>query len=254
MVGVFFAGYLSDQMGRKKVLILSAILFAVSAVGSAIPNNIGQFVVARFIGGLGVGMASMLSPLYISEIAPSHNRGMLVTLYQLAIVIGINLIYFVNLLIAGLGDEAWNVDTGWRYMLGSEAIPAILFLLLLVIVPESPRWLAKQGRFDEALAILCKINGAGRGEKVLEEVKNTLTEDVERGSLKDLFAPGLRIAMLVGIVLAIFFADHRHQCHYLLCPGNIQECRFWHRVGVASDRGYRVDKYRFYFCGDMVNG
>lgn len=200
--GVMFAGYISDRYGRKKVLLASAVLFAVSAVGSAIPSNIGQFVAARFIGGLGVGMASMLSPLYISEIAPAHNRGMLVTLYQLAIVLGINLIYFINLLIAGMGDETWNVEMGWRYMLGSEIIPAILFFILLFLVPESPRWLAKQGRDDEALKILEKINGSARGLQVLDEVKKTLKE--EAGTLKELFAPGLRLAMLVGVVLAIF--------------------------------------------------
>lgn len=148
--GVIFSGRISDRFGRKKVLIASALLFAISALGSAIPQNVSQLVIARFIGGLGVGVASMLSPMYISEIAPAHNRGMLVTLYQLAIVIGINLIYFINLLIAGMGDEQWNIDLGWRYMFGSEVIPALLFLLLLFIVPESPRWLAKQGRDREA--------------------------------------------------------------------------------------------------------
>ncbi len=200
--GVMFAGYLSDRFGRKKILIVSAVLFAISAIGSAIPSDIGQFVVARFVGGLGVGMASMLSPLYISEIAPSHNRGRLVTLYQLAIVLGINLIYFINLMIAGMGDEVWNVEMGWRYMLGSEAIPALLFLMLLAIVPESPRWLAKQGRDEEALAILSLINGTEKGREVLAEVKQTLQQ--EKGTIGELFAPGLRIAMLVGIVLAIF--------------------------------------------------
>jgi len=200
--GVLFAGYLSDRFGRKKMLIASAILFGVSAFGSAIPENLTQFIVARFVGGLGVGVASMLSPLYISEIAPAHNRGTLVTLYQLAIVLGINLVYFINLLIAGMGDQAWNVEMGWRYMLGSEGIPALLFLGLLFLVPESPRWLAKQGRDAEALDILVRINGEERGKEVLEEVRGTLNE--EQGTIKDLFSTGLRIAMLVGIVLAIF--------------------------------------------------
>ncbi|MCB0688020.1 MAG: sugar porter family MFS transporter, partial [Saprospiraceae bacterium] len=202
VVGVIFAGRISDRFGRKKVLISSAILFALSALGSAIPNNISQLVIARFIGGLGVGVASMLSPLYISEIAPAHNRGRLVTLYQLAIVIGINLIYFVNLLIAGMGDDQWNIDLGWRYMFGSEIIPSVLFLGLLFLVPESPRWLAKQGRENEAAKILTKINGKQSGEAVLAEIKQTLKE--EKGTLKELFEPGLRMAMIVGIILAIF--------------------------------------------------
>ena len=116
--GAMFAGFLSDRLGRKKVLLVTAVLFAISAIGSALPNNLTQFVLARFIGGVGVGAASMLSPMYISELAPADKRGMLVTLYQLAIVLGINLIYFVNLKIAGMGSEAWNLETGWRLMLG----------------------------------------------------------------------------------------------------------------------------------------
>ena len=139
VVGVLCAGFLSDWLGRKRALLGTAVLFAVSAIGSAIPETLTQFVIARFVGGLGVGAASMLAPMYISEIAPAHNRGMLVTLYQLAIVVGINIIYFVNLLIAGLGDETWNVELGWRYMLGSETIPALIFFGALFLVPESPR-------------------------------------------------------------------------------------------------------------------
>lgn len=202
VVGVAFSGWLSDRIGRKKVLILSALLFAISAIASALPENISQFVIARFIGGLGVGMASMLSPLYISEVAPAHNRGMLVTLYQLAIVIGINLIYFINLLIAGMGDEAWNVESGWRYMLGSEAIPAGLFLILLFMVPESPRWLAKQGRDDESKSVLIKIHGAEKAEEVFAEIKESLNE--AQGTFRELLAPGLRIALIIGMVLAVF--------------------------------------------------
>ncbi len=202
VVGVLFAGWLSDRFGRKRVLLLTAVLFGLSAIGSAIPNNLAQFAVARFVGGLGVGAASMLSPLYISEIAPADKRGMLVTLYQLAIVIGINLIYFINLLIAGAGDEVWNVESGWRYMLGSEAIPAVLFFFLLFLVPESPRWLTKEGREEEAMAILSKINGPTQARSVMQDIKEVLAE--EKGALRELFAPGLRIAMLVGVVLAIF--------------------------------------------------
>ena len=129
--GTLFAGRLSDKYGRKKVLLLSGLLFTISALGSAIPDNLTQFVIARFIGGLGVGSASMLSPLYISEIAPAKIRGMLVTLYQLAIVFGINIIYTVNYLIVNAHVQEWNVHFGWRYMLGSDGIPAILFFLLL---------------------------------------------------------------------------------------------------------------------------
>ena len=200
--GALFAGALSDKYGRKKVLLLSGLLFTLSALGSAVPDNLTQFVLARFIGGLGVGSASMLSPLYISEIAPAKIRGMLVTLYQLAIVFGINIIYIVNYLIANAHDQVWNVQLGWRYMLGSEGIPAILFFILLFFVPESPRWLVKENRSDEALKILNKINRPEETHRILKEIKETVNE--EKGSFLDLFKPGIRKAMVVGSVLALF--------------------------------------------------
>ena len=200
--GALFSGALSDKYGRKKVLLLSGLLFTLSALGSAVPDNLTQFVLARFIGGLGVGSASMLSPLYISEIAPAHIRGMLITLYQLAIVFGINIIYIVNYLIANAHDQVWNVQLGWRYMLGSEGIPAILFFILLFFVPESPRWLVKENRSDEALKILNKINRPEETHRILKEIKEAVNE--EKGSFLDLFKPGIRKAMVVGSVLALF--------------------------------------------------
>jgi SP family arabinose:H+ symporter-like MFS transporter len=200
--GAMAAGYLSDRFGRKKVLIVTAILFFVSSLGAAVPVNLTQFVLARFVGGLGIGAASMLSPLYISEIAPSKIRGTLVSLYQLAIVIGINLIYFVNLKIASMGDDVWNVELGWRYMLGSGVLPALLFLILLFLVPESPRWLTKKKRFDEAFDTLEKVNGKEKADEVMNEIKGALSH--ETGTIRELFSPGLRKAMIVGIVLALF--------------------------------------------------
>ena len=202
LFGAMFAGYFSDKYGRKKILIMTAVLFAVSAIGSAIPSNLTQFVIARFIGGVGVGAASMLAPLYISEIAPANIRGTLVTMYQLAIVIGINLIYFVNLRISETGTESWNVDMGWRYMLGSELIPAGLFLFTLIFVPESPRWLTKVGKEDGALKILEKVNGKEKAKRVLDEVKDALRE--EKGNIRELIEPGFRIALIVGMVLSLF--------------------------------------------------
>jgi len=200
--GVAVAGYVADMIGRKKALIITAFLFAISAIACALSETFTQLVIARIIGGVGVGAASMLSPLYISEIAPAHNRGMLVSLYQLAIVIGINIVFFINYVVAGLYDEAWNVETGWRYMLGSETIPAVLFLIALFYVPESPRWLTKVGRNIEALNILERVNSKEVAEKVHTEIKSVLGQ--EKGTIKELFAPGLRIAMFVGIVLALF--------------------------------------------------
>jgi SP family arabinose:H+ symporter-like MFS transporter len=167
-----------------------------------VPANLSQFVIARFIGGLGIGAASMLSPLYISEIAPAKSRGTLVSLYQLAIVIGINLIYFVNLKIAALGDSAWNVELGWRYMLGSGALPAFLFFVLLFLVPESPRWLVKKNRDAEALDTLRKVNGDAGAIEVMKEIKGAIS--AETGTVSELFSPGLRMALFVGVVLALF--------------------------------------------------
>src|SRR5690606_35410312 len=202
IAGAMFAGYFSDRFGRKKVLIVTAVLFAISSIGSAIPNTLTQFILARFIGGLGVGAASMLSPLYISEIAPSQIRGTLVSLYQLAIVVGINLIYFINMKIATQNTESWNVEYGWRYMLGSETIPAMIFLVLLFLVPESPRWLVKNKREKEAFSILEKVNGTAGATQVLAEIKLAL--NMESGTIRELFKPGLRVALIVGVVLSLF--------------------------------------------------
>ncbi len=202
VAGAMFGGHFSDKYGRKKVMQVTAILFAISAIASALPQNLTQFVIARLIGGLGVGAASILSPLYISEIAPAKSRGMLVTLYQLAIVVGINVIYFVNLIIASSNSEAWNVEMGWRYMVGSEIIPAALFFIMLFLVPESPRWLTAQGREDEALKILEKVNSKTEAKTVMSQVKEALSE--ESGTFRELFSPGLRMAMIVGVVLAVF--------------------------------------------------
>lgn len=202
VVGAMFAGYLSDGIGRKNALIITAVLFFISSLGAAIPTNLSQFVIARFIGGVGIGAASMLSPLYISEIAPAKIRGTLVSLYQLAIVIGINLIYFVNFRIAAQGDPVWNVDVGWRYMIGSGAIPALLFFVLLFLVPESPRWLIKKKREDEALDTLGKVNGSQQAKVLAAEIKSALSH--ETGTVAELFSPGLRLALIVGVVLALF--------------------------------------------------
>ncbi len=200
--GAMIAGSFSDKYGRKKVLFITAILFFVSALGSALSLTLSQFVITRFIGGVGVGAASMLSPLYISEISPAKDRGRLVTLYQLAIVLGINIVYFINLKIAGVGSDVWNIETGWRYMLGSEIIPALLFFVMLFLVPESPRWLASKDRTTEAASVLHKINGAIEGNKVLNEINAALKK--EKGTVKELFSKSLRPALIVGIVLAIF--------------------------------------------------
>ena len=200
--GVLIAGWLSDRIGRKRALILTAITFGISGVGSAIPNDLTTFIVARFAGGLAIGGVSMLAPLYISEIAPSTIRGRLVTLYQLAIVVGINLIYFINMKIAGSGDQLWNTETGWRWMLGSEAIPAVIFLVLLFLVPESPRWLMANGMDTRALAVLSDINGTAIGKSVKEEIRVSLS--ATRSQVAELFSRDMRKPFTIGIVLAFF--------------------------------------------------
>jgi MFS transporter, SP family, xylose:H+ symportor len=141
VAGVCVTGWFSDRFGRKTTLIVAAILFLISALGSAIPRSLTEFVLYRALGGIGVGIASMVSPMYIAEIAPAHLRGRLVSVNQIAIATGMLMAYFVNTFIAYGKTEAWNVDHGWRWMFGAEALPCILFLMLLFFVPESPRWL-----------------------------------------------------------------------------------------------------------------
>ncbi len=201
VIGCSAAGMLSDFLGRKKVLILAAVFFTVSAIGSAIPRNLTEFVIYRMIGGIGVGMASMLSPLYIAEISPAKIRGRLVSYNQFAIVFGMLIVYFVNYFIAAQGNETWNILYGWRWMFASEALPATLFLLFLFFIPETPRWLMKNQRIDAAMSVLSKVGGEVYAKKELREIRNTIGRESE--SIIQLFKPGLRILLMIGIVLAI---------------------------------------------------
>ena len=290
--GAAFAGMASDHLGRKKVLLLSAILFLISALGTAFPRTFTQFIIYRIIGGLGVGAASMTSPMYIAEISPARIRGRMVSVNQFAIVTGMLIVYFVNYFIGGYGtaldravvepkiaqwgtavdphraaaflreaanrsalvdasdpaslgayerdiedllaanpdrleaaavvdfldryelsvtetevhlaDEGrvpWNVARGWRWMFGSEALPATLLLLLLFFVPESPRWLTKQGRRDQAFSILTRVDGPDNARLELAAIEDAIAH--ETGSLMQLFLPGFRIVLVIGVVLAV---------------------------------------------------
>ncbi len=200
-VGAAFAGPLSDAFGRKRLLILAAVFFAVSAVWSAIPNTLTEFIVARFLGGLAVGAAAIVSPLYIAEISPAHLRGRLVALQQIAIISGMVVVSIVNWIIALQGDHTWNVESGWRWMFGSETLPALLFLVCLLVVPESPRWLLKRGRETEALYVLARLGGKLRAVWEAAEIRRAIAE--ETGRLDELLRPGYRRLLLIAIILAI---------------------------------------------------
>ena len=202
VIGAMFAGSLSDRIGRKKVLMISAIAFAISSLGIMLPLGLNYFIFFRLIGGIGIGIASMLSPLYISEIAPANIRGRLISIYQMGIVLGILLIYFVNAWIAGMHNDAWNIESGWRWMFGSGIIPSILFIILLINVPESPRWLAQQNRFNEAEDVLSRVNGAEKAKEELAVIRSSMKEDTE-ASFGILLQPGLRYVLVIGIILAI---------------------------------------------------
>lgn len=201
IVGVSFAGAFSDRFGRKKTLWLAGLLFLVSALGTAMPREFTLFVLFRMLGGVGVGIASMASPMYIAEITPARIRGRMVSVNQFAIVSGMLVIYFVNYFIALQGDEAWNVETGWRWMFASGSVPSVLFIALLFLVPESPRWLLKQGQGEKARVILTKVGGGDFAERELVSIRETLDE--ESGSLRQLLEPGLRRTLIIGISLAI---------------------------------------------------
>lgn len=202
MAGAMFAGALSDKMGRKKVLMISALAFAVSSLGIMWPGGLSAFIFFRFIGGVGIGIASMLAPMYISEIAPAEIRGRLISIYQLGIVVGILLIYFVNAAIAGMYDDTWNIEQGWRWMFGSGIIPSIVFIVLLFFVPESPRWLAQQNKWKEAGEVLRKVNNNEKAEEELGAIRNAV--GATEGSFTELLKPGLRFALIIGVMLAIF--------------------------------------------------
>jgi SP family arabinose:H+ symporter-like MFS transporter len=193
---------------------MAAFLFFISALGSAIPPTIFLLIPARLIGGIGVGMASVLSPLYISEFAPPKIRGRLVALYQLSIVLGILLAYFSNwwLLHYAQGNVALAENTGWlhkimvtevwRGMFGAEMIPSGLFLLLLFLVPESPRWLIKAGQDQKGMNILARVSGAAMAKVEFDAIKYAINQ--EEGTIKELLVPGLRLALIVGLGLSVF--------------------------------------------------
>jgi len=210
IIGAGLAGWVSTVMGRKGGLMLAGILFLLGSLGSAWPEfgfgpigqmgpkALNQFVAYRILGGVGVGVASMLSPLYIAEISPSAIRGRLVSFNQLAIVGGILLVYFVNYFVASQGDDAWVKSVGWRYMLASEAIPSLILLILLMFVPDTPRWLVLRGRSDEALVQLRRVMGENDARGILSEIQKSLAE--KSGKLLSFGLP----VLIIGILISVF--------------------------------------------------
>lgn len=228
IIGSAVSGFLASNLGRKRSLFLAGLLFFVSALGSMSPeflffehgvptkSLLVVFNIYRVIGGVGVGLASAICPMYIAEVAPSNIRGTLVSWNQFAIIFGQLVVYFVNFMILGehtnpvieqigqgvnavaSGSDPWTITTGWRYMFGSEAVPAGLFALLICFVPETPRYLVMVGQDDRALGILSRINGAAQGSRILCDIKDTISEKTER-----LFTYGW-LVIFVGIMLSVF--------------------------------------------------
>jgi sugar porter (SP) family MFS transporter len=197
IAGAFGSGVLSDMYGRKKVLIVVALFFAVSCTFTALATSSIVFISARVFGGLAVGAASVLSPMYVAEVAPPKNRGMLVSVYQLAIVLGILCSYTINY---GLH----NIDNNWRWMFATGIIPSVLFFVGLFFIPESPRWLYKAGKKDDSLKVLIGIGGESLAKVEILEIAESLKGDSSSVSMGELFKPSVRKVMLVGFLLAIF--------------------------------------------------
>ena len=220
IIGVLVAGMMSDFLGRKKTMLLSALMFSISAIGCAVCSDLAQLVVFRMIGGFGIGVVSVVSPAYISEVAVPEKRGMLVSLYQLAITVGFLLAYLVNYFVLKGADTSlagaeqsvraseplmtrmFNSEY-WRGMLGYETIPDLLFLLVIFFIPESPRWLIVKGRYDKAAAVLSRIYPAGEDvSSQMELTKASIAGEV-RSEWKSLLEPGILTAVLLGSAIAI---------------------------------------------------
>lgn len=212
LLGAITAGMAADKYGRKKLLIVSAMIFLVSAYATGATSSFSLFLFARFLGGIGIGIASDLSPMYIAEVAPSKIRGKLVSLNQLTIVLGILGAQITNWLIAdsvpvGFTAEqilhSWNGQEGWRWMFWSGAFPAMAFLFLIFFIPESPRWLVMNGNLVRAKSVLSSIGGEDYAYAELNSIKGS-SNHAEKGSLKMLFSRPYRKVLIIGITLAVF--------------------------------------------------
>jgi sugar porter (SP) family MFS transporter len=201
--GVLIVGPLSDRFGRKLAMLLDSVIFLIAAIGTAIPNDIWTFIAFRFLGGIGIGIASISTPMYIAEITPARIRGRMVALNQIAIVSGIAAIAYINYLIArhGAGNQEWLINTGWRWMFATGIVPSLLFVILRLFMPESPRWLIEKNREEEALKIMTKVAGADFAKAEAANIKAALAQ--EKGTWGELFSAKLRRPLFIGIALAI---------------------------------------------------
>jgi sugar porter (SP) family MFS transporter len=226
LLGAIVAGALSDRFGRKRLLILAALLFAITSIGNGLANAFGIFIAWRMLGGVAIGLASSLSPMYISEVAPAQMRGRLVAINQLTIVLGILAAQLLNWwLVRDMGNQmlqalgpgaadaaksefirnSWFGQAGWRWMFGLTAVPAALFFVSMFMVPESPRWLAKNGKTESSRSVLSKIGGAAYADAAITEIKSTLAnEEIQRVRFSDLLQPRMRKVLVLGVVLAVF--------------------------------------------------
>lgn len=214
LVGSLAAGALSDKFGRKRLLVAAAVMFAVTSIGNGLAHSFAVFIAWRMLGGVAIGLASGLSPMYIAEVAPAQMRGRLVAINQLTIVVGILLAQLINWwlvreLPAGATDEfikqSWFGQSGWRWMFGLTAVPSLLFFVGMLLVPESPRWLAKNGHPERARAILRRIGGDAYADAAVSEINSTLaTEEIQHVRFADLLDPKLRRVLALGVALAVF--------------------------------------------------
>lgn len=203
LIGALTAGMLADRLGRKSLLLVSAFIFATTAYGTGAFDTFTPFLVIRFLGGIAIGIASGLSPMYIAEVAPASVRGKLVSLNQLTIVVGILGAQIVNWLLVS-DDTAWNIERAWRWMFWAAAFPACAFLLLALFIPESPRWLAMKGRTEKAFATLTQIGGKEYAAGEMRAFEQAEAEKQNQGGLKLLFSKPYRLVLTIGIIIAVF--------------------------------------------------
>ena len=210
LVGALLSGKWSDLYGRKKMLIIAAFLFILSAIGTGATSNFDRFIIYRIIGGLGIGIASNISPVYIAEVSPASIRGRLVSLNQLTVVLGILFAQLINWLIgesypqSGETLSADSVEWAWRWMFWAELVPACLFFILAFIIPESPRWLAAFGKKEQARRILVRIGGEAYADQTLASVNQVAEEGNKKVNWSALAKPDVRNVLVIGIVLAVF--------------------------------------------------